>query len=125
MGSTYYQYVLPPQKEKKIKNSNLYFLLCVSWFLFIYIYILLYLFIAVFLHNDAAIEPADIFILVSVGHVIENARLVDVDGGARGVHYAQPHVSLLCTDVPSPIRSTTAPSMQPHHYRCCGEKCSE
>ena len=124
MGSTYYQYVLPPQKEKKIKNSNLFF---VSWFLFIYIYILymLYLFIAVFLHNDAAIEPADIFILVSVGHVIENARLVDVDGGARGVHYAQPHVSLLCTDVPSPIRSTTAPSMQPHHYRCCGEKCSE
>ena len=101
--------------------------MCFLVLVYIYIYILymLYLFIAVFLHNDAAIEPADIFILVSVGHVIENTRLVDVDGGARGVHYAQPHVSLLCTDVPSPIRSTTAPSMQPHHYRCCGEKCSE
>ena len=35
-----------------------------------------YLFIAVFLYNDATIEPADIFILVSVGHVVENARLV-------------------------------------------------
>ena len=36
----------------------------------------------VFLLNGAAIEHADIWSFVSVGHVVENARLVDVDGGA-------------------------------------------
>ena len=39
----------------------------------------------VFLLNDAAADQVDILILVSVGHVVENARLVDVDGGATEV----------------------------------------
>ena len=43
------------------------------------------LFLAFFLLNDAADDHVDILIFVSVGHVVENARLVDVDGGAREV----------------------------------------
>ena len=43
-----------------------------------------FLFLAVFLYNGAA-DPANILLFVSVGHVVENARLVDVDGGAPGV----------------------------------------
>jgi len=39
----------------------------------------------VFLLNDAAVFHVDILSLVSVGHVVENARLVDVDGGATVV----------------------------------------
>ena len=68
------------------------------------------LFLAVFLSNDAAAIHVDILFFVSVTHVVENARLVDVDGGATVVcvHY-KPYPSLSCTDVPSPIRSTTTP----------------
>jgi hypothetical protein len=33
--------------------------------------------------NDATADLKDIFSFVSVGHVVDNARLVDVDGGAR------------------------------------------
>ena len=50
---------------------------------------MLFLFLAVFLLNDAAECHADILpkhvnilILVSMGHVIENARLVNVDSAA-------------------------------------------
>ena len=46
-------------------------------------YFFIFLFLAVFLLNGAAVH-ADIVTLVSVGHVVENARLVDVDSGARG-----------------------------------------
>ena len=35
----------------------------------------------VFLLNNAATDHADILMLVSMGHVVDNARLVDVDGG--------------------------------------------
>ena len=42
----------------------------------------LFLFLAVFLLNDAAAVLVDILSFVSVGHVVENARLVDVDGAA-------------------------------------------
>ena len=45
-------------------------------------FVVVYLFLAVFLLNDAAGNHADILSFVSVGHVVENARLVDVDGGA-------------------------------------------
>jgi hypothetical protein len=41
------------------------------------------LYLLVFLLNGAAAEHvADILSFVSVGHVVENARLVDVDGAA-------------------------------------------
>ena len=47
-------------------------------------FVLLILFLrAVFLLNDAPVFHADIFSFVSVRHFFENARLVDVDGGAR------------------------------------------
>ena len=48
------------------------------------VFVVVYLFLAVFLLNDAAASHVDILIFVSVGHVVENARLVDVDGAARG-----------------------------------------
>ena len=38
--------------------------------------------VAVFLLNGAAVFHDKFFSLVSVGHVVENTRLVDVDGGA-------------------------------------------
>ena len=41
-----------------------------------------YLLVAVFLLNGAAVFHDKFFSLVSVGHVVENTRLVDVDGGA-------------------------------------------
>ena len=46
-----------------------------------------HLFLAVSLLNGATVivAPVDILSLVSVGHVVENARLVDVDGGAMVV----------------------------------------
>ena len=40
--------------------------------------------LAVFLLNDAASSHVDILSLVSVAHVVEKARLVDVDGAATG-----------------------------------------
>ena len=46
---------------------------------------IVFLFLAVSLLNDAAAAHVDILILVSVGHVVENARLVDVDGATRAV----------------------------------------
>ena len=48
---------------------------------FFFIFVVVYLFLAVFLLN-VAIELVDILPFVSVGHVVENARLVDVDGAA-------------------------------------------
>ena len=54
-----------------------------SFLLIIFVLRFFFLFLAwVFLLNDAAAELADILSFVSVGHVVENARLVDVDGGA-------------------------------------------
>ena len=81
-------------------------------------YVILHFFV-VFLLHGVAVVLEDILSFVSVGHVVENARLVDVDGGATAVMYADTPQSmsiiiscpsLSCTDVPSPIRSTTAPS---------------
>ena len=54
--------------------------------IFIYFWLLMFfLFLAVFLLNDAAVAHVDILSFVSVGHVVENARLVDVDGAATEV----------------------------------------
>ena len=70
------------------------------------------LFLAFFLLNDAADDHVDILIFVSVGHVVENARLVDVDGGAmvacgQAVSFVVMHGRLFS-----------------HQHPCCGEKCS-
>ena len=60
---------------------------------FVFKFVVVYLFLAVFLLNGAAVFHADILSFVSVGHVVENTRLVHVDGGARAVHV----VYMLCT----------------------------
>ena len=49
--------------------------------LLIILFVVVSLFLGAFLLNAAAVL-ADILSLVSVGHVVENARLVDVDGAA-------------------------------------------
>ena len=48
------------------------------------IFYFFYSFLAVFLLNGAAAGSVDILSFVSVGRVVENARLVDVDGRATG-----------------------------------------
>ena len=52
------------------------------------VFLILGLFIiccCLFVENNAAGNHVNILILVSVGHVVENARLVDVDGAAMVV----------------------------------------
>ena len=64
----------------------MYFLFFIFGLLFDerFLFVVVYLFLAVFLSNDATVAHVDILFFVSVGHVVENARLVDVDGGATG-----------------------------------------
>ena len=57
---------------KKIKSR------CGDLVVFVLLFIILFL--AVFLLNGAGVFHADILSFVSVGHVVENTRLVHVDG---------------------------------------------
>jgi len=98
----------------------------------IFVCLLLYviLFLAVSLLNGATVivAPVDILSFVSVGHVVENARLVDVDDAATVVckqpcrgfrcRARSPRTFLLPSDPPQ------HQSLHTRHDSCCGEKCS-
>ena len=59
------------------------FFIYLNFYILLFLFVdVVYLFLAVFLLNAAAVILGDILPFVSVGHVVENARLVDVDGAA-------------------------------------------
>ena len=57
---------------------------CLRVLFLCFLFLFLFLFLAVSLSNNAAAEHVhvDILSFVSMGHVVKDARLVDVDGGA-------------------------------------------